>query len=401
LRERLDSLEVQDLTHGDFQIATPEQPLLLYAALEQDNSNRLSWQPLPGPGGLESRTLVLDVATGSAQTLTVSIDGQPQSFELASGVSRVIAEPSTIAEPIEIRAGSRPIIVRSAQLWAADAQPAGVTILSDTLAMRTQTDVSAPAVTTTIDVASSGRDAIQLGLELYEISERTPRRYAGATLAVRANEPATLQLDLQNLTATLNGSAVNLQPESVEDGEYFGALWVYHGSTRVRRVPVVRFERRDGQIAAIQPLDANATFARVSPPEQPIEATIGPARLTGYTLSPQPVRPGADLQLGLQWQVAESSAEPLLVFAQILGPDDHKWAAWDGAAGGDWWPSPVWQPGDRIWQQLPLKLDPSTPPGRYRLVAGLYKASTGEGLPVSGPHAQNGFIILSEIDVQP
>lgn len=401
LRERLDSLEVQDLTHGNFQIATPEQPLLLYTALEADNSNRLSWQPLPSLGGLGARTLVLDIATESAQTLTITIAGEPQSFELAAGVSRVLAAPRTIAGPIEIRSGSDPIVVRSAQLWLASEQPAGATVLADTLAVRTQTEVSDSVVTTRIDVTSAGRDAIQLGLELYEISERTPRRYAGATLAVRANEPAALQLDLQALTATLNGGTVNLQPGSVEDGEYFGALWVYHGSTLARRVPFVRFERRDGRIAAIQPLDANATFARVSPPEQTIEAVIGPARLTGYTLSPQPARPGADLQLGLQWQVAESIAEPLLIFAQILGPDDHKWAAWDGAAGGDWWPSPAWQPGDRIWQELPLKLDPSTPPGRYRLVAGLYKAGTGEGLPVGGPHAQNGLIILSEIDVQP
>lgn len=401
LRERLDSLQVQDLTHGDFQIAVPERPLLLYAALEADNSNRLSWQPLTSLGSIGSRTLVLDVATNVAQTLTIAIDGQPQSFDLAPGVSRVIAEPGTIADPIEIRPESRPIVVRSAQLWSSGEHPAGATILSDTLSVRTQTKVRAPAVTTTIETTGSDRDAIHLGLELYEISERTPRRYAGATLAVRANEAATLQLDLQALTATLNGGAVNLQPGSVEDGAYFGALWVYHGSTLVRRVPFVRFERRDGQIGAIQPLDANATFARMSPPEQPVEATIGPAQLTGYTLAPQPVRPGADLRLGLQWQVAESSAEPLLVFAQILGPDDHKWAAWDGAAGGDWWPSPAWQSGDRIWQELPLKLDPSTPPGRYRLVTGLYKASTGEGLPVSGPQAQNGLIVLREIDVQP
>lgn len=312
-----------------------------------------------------------------------------------------MSEPWQMAAPIEIRAGSEPLVVRSAQLWLPSEQPTGATLLSDTLAVRTQTKVSAPAVTTTIDITSAGRDAIHLGLELYEISERTPRRYAGATLAVRANEPATLQLDLQALSATLNGGIVNLQPGAVEDGAYFGALWVYHGNTLARRVPFVRFERRDGQIAEIQPLDANATFARVSPPQQPLEATIGPARLTGYTLSPQPVRPGTDLRLGLQWQIAEPTAEPLLVFAQILGPDDHKWAAWDGAAGGDWWPSPAWQPGDRVWQELPLNLDPSTPPGRYRLVAGLYKASTAEGLPVSGPHAQNGLLVLSEIHVQP
>ncbi len=401
LQQRLNSLQVQDLTHGDFEVVPAGQPLYLYAATGPAG-DRLSWQPLETNGQAMLRTLALEVASDTAQTLTISAAGQAQTFEIAAGVSRVTTTPWNLPAALELSTSDALVIVRSAQLFRPSPQrPSGVELLPDTWAVRTTTAVSAPAITTTIDVTSADRDAVHLRLELYEISERTPRRYAGATLAVRANEPATLALDLQTLAATLNGGAVALEPGTGEDGEYFGALWVYHGNTLARRVPFVRFERRDGKIGAVESLDANATFARVPEPQHALDATSGPARLSGYTLSPQPVHAGADLQLGLDWQVAEAVSEPLLVFAQVLGPDDHKWAAWDGAAGGDWWPSSTWQPGDRIWQELPLKLDPATPPGRYRLVVGLYRAGNGERLPVSGPQAQHGLIVVGEIDVQP
>ncbi|HEX6289068.1 MAG TPA: hypothetical protein VFZ66_07745 [Herpetosiphonaceae bacterium] len=399
LREGLDSLEVQDLTHGDFQTVPPGQSLRLYAGIDRDGE-RLSWQPLEADGDGESRMLALDLASAAPQTLTLSANGQTQRFDLARGVSRITTQPWSLPLTLELAASHEPIVVRSAQLLRPGARQAGVEQLADTLALRTTTEASAPTVTTMIDVTGAQRDVLHLGLELYEISERTPRRYAGGTLAVRANEPAALNLDLQALRATLNGGPVPIQPGDVSDGEYFGALWLYHGDGLVRRVPFVRFRRQAGQITAIQPIDANATFARVARPERVLDATVGPARLAGYTLAPQPIQPGADLRLGVQWLVAAPVAEPLLVFAQILGPDDHKWAAWDGAAGGDWWPSQAWQPDDRIWQSIPLKLDPATPPGRYRLVVGLYSAATGERLPVGGAQAQGSMIILDEIDVQ-
>lgn len=400
LRQRLDSLQVQDLTHGDFLVAQPDQPLRLYATTGR-SGDRLSWEPLVEDNPQQPRVLMLDVASDVAQTLTVRANGQVQTFEIHTGVSRVTTTPWNIPATFELIAARGPIVVRSAHLFAPhERQQSGVEALEDTLTLRTTTDVAAPGVTTTIAVTAAERAAVHVGLEVYEISEYTPRRYADATLAVRTNEAATLQLDLQALTATLNGGTVALRSGDVQDGDYFGALWVYHGSQLVRRVPFVRFQRRDGQIGEIQPLDANASFARIAQPEHPVDATIGPARVTGYTLSPQTIQPGSEVQLGLQWHVNEAVDEPLLVFAQLLGPDDHKWAAWDGAAGGDWWPSPAWQPGDHIWQDVPLTLDPATPAGRYRLVVGLYKASTGERLPVSGPQARHGLIVLSEIEVQ-
>jgi hypothetical protein len=397
LDERLTSLQVQNLAHGAYRSAAPEQPLRLYAA-----SDRLSWQPLDQSAQAGSpRRLILEIASSTAQTLTLSYAGRSQSWELSQGVSRVTTDAFPAQGAIEILPASDTLLIRSAQLHSAQAQtlPAAQP-LSDTVALATATETQAPTIATTITLTSAQPEVVQLSLELYEISRSTPRRYAGGSFGLRANEAALLKLDLQTPAATLNGGNIDLSVGDLKDGAYFGALWLYQGTRLARRVPFVQFERRDGQIVNVQPLDANATFAQLSQPQQPIEAGIGPALLEGYTLEGSR-RAGAALRLGIQWRINEAvTGAPLQVFAQILGPDDHKWAAWDGLAGGDWWASPAWQPRDRIWQEIPLQVDPATPPGRYRLVIGLYNAATGERVTVSGPDTQGGLLLLQELEIE-
>lgn len=395
LRQRLNSLEVQNLTRGDYVEARPDAPLTLYAA-----TDRLSWNPIDLPATAGSRRLVLEVASDRPQTLRVRSRDALQTFDLPRGVHRITSDPISMPATLTIDAAS-PAIVRSAQLFTPETAVADrVLPLADTIAIATDTAVEDATLRTTIEATGADPAALHLQLEVFEISERTPRHYGGGTLAIRANEPAQLAIDLRNVSATLNGGALPVQADEVGDGSYFAALWLYHGADLVRRVPFARFERQNGAIVNVEPLDANATFARLPAPSTPIDAAIGSARITAYDVSSSTPRPGDPLQLRLQWQVENAVGQPLLVFAQILGPDDHKWAAWDGAAGGDWWPSPAWRPGDRLRQDIPLTLDPGTPPGRYRLVVGLYRADTGERLPVGGVAAQNGMIVLQEIEVR-
>jgi hypothetical protein len=396
LRQRLDSLQVQDLTHGDYQRAQPGAPLTLYIS-----DQRLSWTPIEGPQLEDPHELTLDLSSQTAQNVILSWPSQQQAYAVPQGASRIVTPPlGDDVTALQISVDSAPLVVRSAQLFDAAGQNAGVQPLSDTLTIATATRVEPAALQTTILATSGLPNAIHAELEIYEISERTPRRYAGGALALRANEPAALRLDLQQPAATLNGGAVPLTIGDLQDGRYFAALWIYQGSTLVRRVPFARFERQSGQVAAVESLDANATFARLALVGRTIDATIGPVKAESYMLTAQP-RAGETAQLEIQWQVQAAAPEPLLVFAQILGPDDRKYAAWDGAAGGDWFPSPAWRAGDRIWQTIPLTIAPATPPGRYRLAIGLYRADTGERLPVSGSQAQAGLIVLEEIEIGP
>lgn len=392
LHDRLDSLQVQSLTHGDYRSATPAAPLRLHAAAE-----RLSWEPFADADS-QPRVLRLDVASEVPQAVTIRHESSTVSYHLPRGVNRLTTESFESPAVIEI-AVEAPLIVRSAQLFDANARlTPGVEALGETLMLRTATMPDHESLTTTILATSSGAPVLHVGLELYEITQQTPRRYAGGQVALRANEPAQLVLDFARPAAMLNGAPIRLESDAPVDGQYFAALWIYHGSTLAGRVPFARFERRDGVIRAIAPLDVNASFVRLPAAEQRVDVSFGPVSLRGYSLDPaESFAPGAHLRLSLDWEAQAASADPLLVFAQVLDADDRKWAAWDGAAGGDWWPSPAWQAGDRIRQDVPLALDPATPPGRYRLAVGLYHPSTGARLPASS--AVDGLLVLQEIEV--
>ncbi len=393
LHDRLDSLQVQNLTHGDYRVATADSPLWLYAA-----ADRLSWEPLAGADS-QPRVLRLDVASDVAQAVTIRHESSAVTYRVARGVNRLTTDRFESPATIEI-AAEAPLVVRSAHLFeAGEHLKPGVESLEDTLLLRTTTTPAGESVSTMIEAISADADVVHLGLELYEITQQTPRRYAGGQLAVRANEPARLMLDLREPAAALNGGPIALDSGSIVDGEYFAALWIYHGATLAGRMPFVRFERRDGAITAITPLDANASFVRLPAADHQVDVSFGSVSLRGYTLDPpESFAPGARLRLSLDWEAHEASTDPLLVFAQVLASDDHKWAAWDGAAGGDWWPSPAWQAGDRIRQDVPLALDPATPPGRYRLAVGLYHAATGARLAATS--APDGLVVLQEIEVR-
>src|SRR5262249_43499493 len=158
-------------------------------------------------------------------------------------------------------------------------------------------------------------------------------------------------------------------------------------------------ERRDGQIAAVTSTDANAAFTRIGAPTQPLAASFGEIiSLGGFELNSTQLRHGDRLWVSLLWRAKQPQLRTYLVFLQVLDAADRKVAQWDGAAGGDWWPTPAWRPGQSVWQDVPLRLDPYAPPGRYRLIAGLYDPATGTRLRLSdGADA----LVLGQVDVLP
>jgi hypothetical protein len=85
-----------------------------------------------------------------------------------------------------------------------------------------------------------------------------------------------------------------------------------------------------------------------------------------------------------------------MVSAQLLGPDDRKYAQWDGPLGGEWRPIQSWAAGDRVRQDIPLTLDPATPPGSYRLLLVAYDAATGQPRLFGGQSA----LSLGEVTVR-
>ena len=104
-------------------------------------------------------------------------------------------------------------------------------------------------------------------------------------------------------------------------------------------------------------------------------------------LADAPISPGAPLTTQLFWQAGGAPAPPMMVSLQVLGADNHKWAQWDGALGGDWRPVQAWQPGERVRQDVPLQIDNATPPGIYRLMLVVYDPASGRPETLGGQSA--------------
>ena len=82
------------------------------------------------------------------------------------------------------------------------------------------------------------------------------------------------------------------------------------------------------------------------------------------------------LQFSLVWQVPQPLATELTVFTQLLGPDGQVWGQHDNQPGGGWYGVPLWRPNQPVMDDYAFQLDPNSPPGTYRLIAGLYHTDT-------------------------
>jgi hypothetical protein len=302
---------------------------------------------------------------------------------------------------VTLRPEADALLLRSAVLAEAGPPP-GLEPAADTLVLGVGTHIDGAGVSVALRVRNQSGQALRLALEVYEEVygyARAPAHYAGGVFALPPDGDYRLALDLQTPAATLDGGPVALEGPALADGRYFAALWVYQGEQVRRQIPLASFERRSGQVVAVQPLSANAVFVPIGAPAQPLDVVAGEAiRLAGYELEAAAARPGETLRVSLLWEALGPIAQPYLVFVQLLDAGEAKVGQWDGAAGGDWLPTPAWRPGQQVWQDVPLTIAADAPPGRYRVVAGLYDPATGARLPLS---SGGDMLTLAEIEITP
>lgn len=127
----------------------------------------------------------------------------------------------------------------------------------------------------------------------------------------------------------------------------------------------------------------------------PVDARLGQhIRLTGYGLHPDQPAPGGILQVTLAWTADAALAEDYTVFIQVLDGANHLVGQRDA-------PLLTAAPGQGIPDKHGVFIEPGTPPGRHRLIAGLYHAGTGQRLPVSAGNetSRADFIDLGEIEI--
>ncbi|HET8627378.1 MAG TPA: hypothetical protein VFL91_08160 [Thermomicrobiales bacterium] len=114
------------------------------------------------------------------------------------------------------------------------------------------------------------------------------------------------------------------------------------------------------------------------------------------------VAPGQVWTVTLTWQVRRPAPEDYTIFAQLIGPDGKVWGQLDSPAGWTSHYTSAWLPGERVSLPWPVPLKPDAPPGRYRLLIGMYR-HTGSGIervPVRWPDGDATEYWAGEIEVK-
>jgi GNAT superfamily N-acetyltransferase len=123
--------------------------------------------------------------------------------------------------------------------------------------------------------------------------------------------------------------------------------------------------------------------------------------LLGYDLDKAGTGPGEVIHLKLYWQVREPVGEDYTVFVHLLDEDGQLWGQHDGQPEEGFYPTFFWDEGEVIVDEHEIVLRPSTPPGEYQIVTGLYRLATGERLAVDagGRWMGNGRLLLGTVEV--
>ncbi len=93
--------------------------------------------------------------------------------------------------------------------------------------------------------------------------------------------------------------------------------------------------------------------------------------------------PGETATVSLYWQALAAPDRDYTTFVYLVGERGQMAARAEGQPVYGTRPTSGWQPGDTMIDPHRLTIPTTTPPGRYRLLAGIYERSTMEGTPVS------------------
>ncbi|HEX7593451.1 MAG TPA: glycosyltransferase family 39 protein [Anaerolineae bacterium] len=112
----------------------------------------------------------------------------------------------------------------------------------------------------------------------------------------------------------------------------------------------------------------------------------GKAKLIGYDVTD--LAPSQGLGLTLYWQALAPLDRDYTVFVHALDASGKIVAQTDRQPQAGNYPTSIWDVGEQIRDEYVLSL----PPGNYRIEIGLYRADTGERLPVSGEDSKQDHV---------
>jgi hypothetical protein len=131
----------------------------------------------------------------------------------------------------------------------------------------------------------------------------------------------------------------------------------------------------------LAPLVRVAGPAQQRPPTHPNQVALGGVmRLVGYDQSPPSARPGQAITLTLYWQPQSEIEHDYTSYVHLVNEAGQGLAQSDHQLGGTYYPTSLWRPGEVLRDQHLLNIPAGTPPGIYRLVAGMYLYPSMEAL---------------------
>ena len=277
--------------------------------------------------------------------------------------------------------------------------PAANAVLPITLRWRVPTAVPALGVSVRL-VDSIGRIWAQHDYE--RISES-----ANQQISKSANQQAdetTTQYATRNLVEDRLGLLI---PAGTPPGQYFVDVAV-HPKGDSRPLDVLAAEgqalgsaRSLGAAARLFELIVAPADRALDPERLPIGTRqahdfADGLRLLGHTLDDRPVAPGEARPVNLFWQATDQPQADTVAFVQLLDAAGQVAAGWEAPPGGAYATS-AWQPGALIRTQAAFRPRADLPDGRYRLIAGLFRATDKARLRTTGGA---DHVILGDVTVR-
>ena len=135
-------------------------------------------------------------------------------------------------------------------------------------------------------------------------------------------------------------------------------------------------------------------------PEHAVDALYGErVRLRGYDLPLQTIVAGQQAPLTLHWEALGPLPADYTVFIHLISADGATIGQGDGPPLAGEYPTSYWAAGELLRDEHVLTVNADAPPGRARLLVGLYNPATGQRLPLGAN--PEGALELATLEVAP
>ncbi len=140
-------------------------------------------------------------------------------------------------------------------------------------------------------------------------------------------------------------------------------------------------------------------------PGSPIGATFGRVLvLEGVTVERDVVKAGEYLRIWLHWQSAAPSQEDFRSIGRVVGLGERVLASEDDQIGGRKRHLSRWQLGEKVVDEMRLRVTPSSAPGEYGLAIGVLRPDNLTPVPITGRAAsattwQEDAVLVGTVEI--